>query len=80
MIIEAELVGFVELTVGSTEIKVPLRRVRDPDADTPLAMFAMEGPSYAILVRDRNRSASMMEAVESACEEAVRQLSKKLLN
>ncbi len=74
-----ELLGFVELKVGSIELKVPLRKM-DPAADAPLAKFTMEGSSYAIMVREKDESPPMMAAVEQACEEAVRLLSPKLLN
>jgi hypothetical protein len=80
MIIQTELLGFVELKVGSMEIRVPVRKIPEVTTESPLAKFAMEGNSYAILVRERDESAPMMAAVEEACEEAVRQLSKKLLN
>ncbi len=80
MLVEAELVGFVELKVGSLDIKVPVRKVLEPSADTPLATFAMEGPQYAILVRDKDKSDQLMEAVHEAAEEALKQLSRKLLN
>lgn len=80
MIIQAELLGFVELKVGSMEVRVPVRKAPESGLDSPLAKFAMEGNSYAIMVKERDESAPMMAAVETACEDAVRQLSKKLLN
>jgi hypothetical protein len=80
MIIQAELLGFVELKVGSMEVRVPVRKALESGNDSPLAKFAMEGNSYAIMVKERDESAPMMAAVEQACEDAVRQLSKKLLN
>lgn len=78
-IVQAELLGFVELRVGSMEVRVPVRKAPNAN-DCPLAKFAMEGNSYAILVKERDESAPMLAAVEQACEDAVRQLSKKLLN
>jgi len=80
-----ELLGFVELKVGSIEVRVPLRKMDAPPGadsplDSPLARFTMDGGSYAIMVRDKDESPPMMAAVERACEEAVRQLSKKLLS
>lgn len=80
MIAAAELVGFVELKIGSLDVRVPLRKAPDATSETPLAEFLVEGNDYAILVRDKDRSSPMMEAVEEACHEAVRHLSKKLLN
>ncbi|NUP08553.1 MAG: hypothetical protein HOW73_21090 [Polyangiaceae bacterium] len=79
-IVQAELLGFVELRVGSMEVRVPVRKAPDHSCDSHLAKFAMEGNSYAILVKEKDESAPMLAAVEQACEDAVRQLSKKLLN
>ncbi len=79
-IVQAELLGFVELRVGSMEVRVPVRKAPGANSESPLAKFAMEGNAYAILVREKDESAPMMAAVEQACEDAVRQLSKKLLN
>jgi len=79
-IVQAELLGFVELRVGSMEVRVPVRKAPESTGESPLAKFAMEGNSYAILVKEKDESAPMMAAVEQACEDAVRQLSKKLLN
>ncbi len=80
MMAAAELVGFVELKIGSLDVRVPLRKAPEPTKETPLAVFQVEGNEYAIFVRDKDRSSPMMEAVEEACHEAVRHLSKKLLN
>lgn len=80
MLVEAELVGFVELKVGSLDVRVPVRKVPEPSSETPLAAFTMEGTTFAILVRDKDKSAKLMEAVHEAAEEALKQLSKKLLN
>lgn len=79
-IVQAELLGFVELKVGSMEIKVPVRKAPAEAGDPPLAKFAMEGKNYAILVKEKDESATMQAAVEEACEDAVRQLSRKRLN
>lgn len=78
-IVQTELLGFVELKVGSIEVRVPVRKNPDTEA-SPLATFTTEGNSYAILVKEKDESAPMMAAVEQACEEAVRHLSRKLLN
>lgn len=80
MLNHAELVGFVELKVGSLDVRVPVRRVPEPVAETPLAEFAIEGTAFAIMVRDKDKSAQMMAAVQEAAEEALKQLSRKLLN
>lgn len=80
MLTQAEILGFVELKVGSIDLRVPVRQVPQPERDTPLASFLIEGNEFAILVRDKDRSPPMMIAVQEACEDAVKQLSQKLLN
>jgi len=80
MLVEAELVGFVELKVGSLDVRVPVRKIPEPELDTPLATFTMEGTAFAILVRDKDKSAKLMEAVHEAAEDALKILSRKLLN
>ena len=83
---EAELLGFVELQVGSIAVQVPIRAagpehvVRDTSAPLPLASFAIDGDACAILVRGDATSALVENAVREAAHEAVRHLSRKLLN
>lgn len=81
---QAELLGFVELQVGSLAVQVPLRAA-DPVAleqpgSAPLASFAVEGDACAILVRGDTSNVQVEKAVREAAQEAVRHLSKKLLN
>jgi hypothetical protein len=79
---KSELLGFVELQVGSMAIQVPIRSAgsKDEASDGPLASFATEGNAYAILVRGDTTSAQVERAVREAAAEAVRHLSRKLLN
>jgi hypothetical protein len=81
---KAELVGFLELRVGSLAVQVPIRTA-GPDAPEgpgplPLASFAVEGDACAILIRGEPTSASVERAVQEAADEAERHLSRKLLN
>jgi hypothetical protein len=84
-ITEAELVGFLELQVGSLAVKVPVRAAEQPgtvmsDVDLPLASFETEGNSFAILVRGDTSSRAVERAMRDAAQAAVRHLSRKLLN
>ena len=74
MIDSAEIVGFVEIKVGSFDVRVPLRLAPPEVDDRPLAAFEVEGDRYAIIVREQSRDAAMMEAVEQASVEALRPL------
>jgi hypothetical protein len=81
---EAELVGFLELQVGSLAVKVPVRSATTEEEERrealPLASFETEGNSFAILVRGEPSSKPVERAMREAAQEAVRHLSKKLLN
>jgi hypothetical protein len=83
---EAELVGFLELQVGSLAVKVPVRAADQTDGSiedrsgTPLASFETEGNTFAILVRGDTSSRAVERAMRDAAQVAVRHLSRKLLN
>jgi hypothetical protein len=80
---ETKLVGYIELEVGSLEVQVPIRAadsVADSEGIKPLASFVTEGDAYAIVVRGDSSSAAVEGAVRLAAQEAVRHLSRKLLN
>ena len=76
---EAEIVGFVELKVGSMAVQVPIRAA-EPEGELPLASFETEGEAYAILVRGDTSSKAVETALRDAAHDAVKHLSKKLLN
>lgn len=79
----AVLLGYVELQVGSLAVQVPIRAADPPSDDgvaSPLASFAVEGDACAILVRGDQQNAQVKRAVAAAAGEAVRHLSRKLLN
>jgi hypothetical protein len=90
---DTEIVGFVELKVGSLAVQVPIRRCNDPSValfgrasgpkptgELPLASFETEGDAYAILVRGDTASKAVATALQHAAHDAVRHLSRKLLN
>lgn len=82
----AELVGFIELKVGSLSVKVPVRsmdsasRIMDDGAVLPLASFEAEGNEYAIVLRGEPSSKAVESAMHQAAQEAIKHLSRKLLN
>ena len=76
---EAELLGFVELKVGSLAVQVPIRANKS-ETNGPTATFIAEDGSCAILVRGDTTSAVVEEAVREAAHDAERHLSRKLLN
>jgi len=79
---EAELVGFLELKVGSLAVQVPIRTAdtSNDHGPQPLAQFATEGENCAILIRGEPTSMVVERAVREAAHDAERHLSRKLLN
>lgn len=76
---ERELVGYVELEVGSLAVQVPLRAA-EPAVEMPLASFETEGDACAIVVRGDTSSTAVEAALREAADQAIRHLSRKLLN
>jgi|HubBroStandDraft_6_1064221.scaffolds.fasta_scaffold97662_2 hypothetical protein len=74
-----ELVGFMELQVGSLAVQVPIRAA-DPTPALPLASFEVDGEGCAILIRGDSSSKAVERAMGDAAREAVAHLSRKLLN
>jgi hypothetical protein len=77
---QAELLGFVELQVGSLAVQVPIRANPTDENEVPMASFAVDGESCAILIKGNTEAPQMKEAVAQVAQEAVRHLSRKLLN
>jgi len=81
---KTQIVGFMELQVGSLAVQVPIRSAEPlPKVDgpaMPLASFEVEGDSYAILIRGDSSSKAVERAMGDAAKEAVAHLSRKLLN
>ncbi len=76
---KTQIVGFMELQVGSLAVQVPIRAA-EPTPAMPLASFEVEGESYAILIRGDSSSKAVERAMGQAAKEAVQHLSRKLLN
>jgi hypothetical protein len=74
-----ELVGFMELQVGSLAVQVPIRSA-DPAPALPLASFEVDGDLCAILIRGDSSSKAVERAMGEAARQAVAHLSRKLLN
>jgi hypothetical protein len=74
-----ELVGFMELQVGSLAVQVPIRAAA-PTPTLPLASFEVDGEGCAILIRGDSSSKAVERAMGEAAREAVVHLSRKLLN
>jgi predicted nicotinamide N-methyase len=72
--------GYVELQVGSLKVKVPIRAAQQDGSTEPLATFETEGNAFAILVRGDVSSKPVERAMKDAAHEAIRHLSRKLLN
>lgn len=81
MVLSSEkLLGYIALRVGSQNVQVPICAAQHPAEDGRLATFRMEGKEYAIVVQEVPNRIEMQEAVERAAEDALRELSRKLLN
>lgn len=76
---KTELVGFMELQVGSLAVQVPIRSA-DPVPSLPLVSFEVEGDACAILIRGESSSKAVEKAMGEAAKQAVVHLSRKLLN
>ncbi len=80
---QAELLGFLELQIGTVAVQVPIRAAepkQEDGSDAPLAAFAVEGDVCAILVRNDTAPRLVERAVQQAAKDALRHLSKQLLN
>lgn len=76
---KTDLVGFMELQVGSLAVQVPIRSA-EPTPTLPLASFEVEGNTCAILIRGDTASKAVERAMGEAARQAMAHLSRKLLN
>ncbi|MRG94948.1 hypothetical protein GF068_23940 [Polyangium spumosum] len=79
-LMDKALMGYVELQVGSLKVEIPIRAAGEASPAEPAAKFEMEGDACAIVVRGDATSKQVERAMQRAAREAVRQLSRKLLN
>jgi hypothetical protein len=78
---QAELLGFVQLDLGSMAVQVPVRVAKGEEAAAePLASFQQEGDACAIIVRGDTSSTEVSAAMKRAAQDAIRHFSRKLLN
>lgn len=76
---ERGVVGFLEINLGRTKVKVPIREAQDlGDKDAAFASDPAGGG--AILVRDGASEKDVEKAMSVAAEEACKHFSRKLLN
>jgi hypothetical protein len=78
-----ELIGFVQLQVGSLAVKVPVRALdqgQEPEPPGPLASFESEGENCAIVIRGDKSAQAVESAMGPAVKQAFMHLSRKLLN
>ena len=68
--------------MGSLAVQVPVRQAdpEEPDHTATLASFESNGSEYAIVVRGDTTSGVGEEAFRQAAHDAIRHLSRKLLN
>ncbi len=80
--LEKKVVGYVELEVGSLAVEVPVREADPVEARyaDKLAFFEADDQTCAIVVRGDTTSHAGEAALREAAQEAVRHLSRKLLN
>jgi hypothetical protein len=76
---KTQIVGFMELQVGSLAVQVPIRAA-EPGPSLPLASFEVEGDTCSILIRGDSSSKAVERAMGEAARQAVQHLSRKLLN
>lgn len=74
-----ELVGFMQLQVGSLAVQVPIRAA-EPASTMPLASFELDGEVGVILIRGDSSLKAVERAIGEAAKQAVVHLSRKLLN
>ena len=80
---DKKFIGYVDLNLGKQAVRVPIQEI-DPLMEAarsaPLASFECQDGLCEILVRGDVRLAEVNQAVQDAAAEAVRHLSRKILN
>ncbi len=78
-----KLLGFLDLDLGGMEVRVPVRSANpmvEPELNAPLVSLECHGSRCEIIVRGEADSKAVNEGVEQVAEQALRHLSRKLLN
>ncbi len=77
---DARVVGFLEINLGRTKVKVPIREAQAELGDKDAAFSADSAGGGAILVRDGAPEKDVEKAMSAAAQEACKHFSRKLLN
>ncbi|MFO0592597.1 MAG: hypothetical protein U0441_33950 [Polyangiaceae bacterium] len=77
---ETRVVGFLEINLGRTSVKVPIREANEGLGDKDATFSADSQGGGAILVRDGAPQSDVQRAMTAAAEEACKHFSRKLLN
>ena len=77
---DSRFVGFLEINLGRTKVKVPIREAQEGLGDRDAAFAADSAGGGAILVRDGAAEKDVQKAMSLAAEEACKHFSRKLLN
>ena len=80
---EREFVGYIDVDLGKQAVRVPIQKIdplKESATSVPLASFECDGDTCEILVRGDVGSAEVNQALQGAATEAVRHLSRKILN
>ena len=77
---EARVVGFLEINLGQTKVKVPIRQAQEGLGGRDAAFSADSMGGGAILVRDGAAEKDVEKAMTAAAQEACKFFSRKLLN
>lgn len=77
---DPRVVGFLEITLGRTKVKVPIREAHDGLGDRDAAFATDPSGAGMILVRDGASEKQVERAMSLAAKEASKYFSRKLLN
>ena len=77
---EPRVVGFLEINLGRTKVKVPIQEANEGLGDKDAAFSADLKGGGAILVRDGAPQSDVQRAMTEAAQEACKHFSRKLLN
>lgn len=75
-----DVLGFVDIQVGSIPVRVPIVDAGPQEPGAPIASIDVNGSAVSIFVHGDATSRPVRDAVGEAAEEALKVLSRKLLN
>lgn len=77
---DSRFVGFLEINLGRTKVKVPIREAHEGLGDKDAAFATDPAGGGTILVRDGAAEKDVERAMSVAAQEACKHFSRKLLN